>query len=247
MSKKKYTYDYPMPCVACDIILFGYDVDSRELNVLLIERKEEPFMAHWALPGGHINMKETLEQTALRELEEETGTPSEAVHLEQLYTFGDPGRDPRGRYVSVAYMALVDLSTFPKAMAGSDAKAIGWFPIIQNRLSPSSLEIGALPELAFDHLQIIDTALERLQGKIVYQPVAFNLLPNRFTLTMLQDAYECILCKSLDKRNFRKKVLGLGILKPCGRQKGSHRPATLYSFDSKKFWKKKNNGFFFEF
>lgn len=266
MGKKTYTYNYPMPCVTTDVIIFGYDVVFKELKVLFIKRKEDPFADHWAFPGGHIKMNETLEQTALRELKEETGivleetpkfpysrisagdhrqiSPSN-IHLEQLYTFGDPKRDPRGRYITVGYMALVDISSFQKAKAGSDAKEAVWIPIQRDENGQRvNLRGGAF---AFDHYEIFDYALERLASKATYQPVIFKLLPKEFTLTTLQEAYEAVLDRTFDKRNFRKKILSMGILKPCKKQEGTaHRPAELYTYDQKSFWENKRNGFFFE-
>jgi len=260
---KTYTYKYPMPCVTTDVLIFGYDVKDKELRLLLIERKEDPFADHWALPGGHIKMNETLEQTALRELKEETGITGKDVHVEQLFTFGNPGRDPRGRYITVAYLALVDLSSFPKAKAGSDAKSVLWASISRNddcrrvNLGTNLLAFFDKGEfivdeaaeglIAFDHIDIIGVALSRLASKAVYQPVIFNVLPKEFSLTTLQEAYEVVLDRDLDKRNFRKKILSMKILKSCKQEEGTaHRPATLYRFDKEAFWAKKDNGFFFE-
>lgn len=250
---KTYAYKYPMPCVTTDVILIGYDVEENDLRLLLIKRKVKPFADHWALPGGHIAMDETLEETALRELQEETGIAPSDVHLEQVYTFGNPGRDPRGRYITVAYMALVNLANFPNAKAGSDAKETLWASIegSVSQIDGQTLVRGKnkIPHdsIAFDHGKIIQMAIERLKSKIVYQPVVFSLLPKEFTLTTLQKAYETILDRPLDKRNFRKKILAMGILKPCKIEKGTaHRPAKLYQFDGKEFWAKKENGFFFE-
>ena len=216
-----YTYDYPRPSVTVDCVIFGFD-DSQQLKVLLIQRKLEPFRSEWALPGGFVNMDETLEEAALRELEEETGVSD--VFIEQLFTFGNPGRDPRGRVISIAYYALVNLGQH-KIKASSDASKAEWF------------DINDTPKLAFDHSDIFETALYRLRGKVKYQPIGFNLLPQKFTLTQLQQLYETVLgVESLNKRNFRKRIQDMGILKEVGIQEGvAHRPAKLYSFNKEKY------------
>jgi 8-oxo-dGTP diphosphatase len=170
-------------------------VQNHELQVLLIERGIPPFQGQNALPGGFVHAKEALEAAAFRELREETGT--ENLYLEQLYTFGDPGRDPRGQVVTVAYYALVPADRSP-LVATTDAAAARWFPI------------SALPSLAFDHAMIVDYAVNRLRNKLEYTNVGFQMLPIKFTLTALQRLHEAILGKALDKRNFRRKILSLG-------------------------------------
>ena len=192
-----YTYKYPRAALTVDCVVFGFD--ESELKVLLIERGREPFKGKWALPGGFVQVNETLDEAARRELTEETGLKN--VFLEQLFTFGAVKRDPRERVVSVAHYALVKLTDY-KARAASDAANAEWFPVAK------------LPKLAFDHAEIIATALGRLQGKVRYQPIGFELLPPKFTLSELQHLYEAILETPLDKRNFRKKVLGFGLLAP---------------------------------
>lgn len=217
-----YSYEYPRPAVTVDCIIFGLD-ESHQLKVLLIQRANDPYRDYWALPGGFVNAEETLKEAALRELEEETGVKD--VFVEQLFTFGDPGRDPRGRVISVAYYALVNLGEY-ELTASSDASRAEWF------------EINSLPKLAFDHLRIFETALERLRAKVRYQPIGFELLPEKFTLTQLQQLYETILGMegALNKRNFRKRILDMGILQEVGIQEGvAHRPAKLYSFDKEKY------------
>ncbi len=199
--------------VAVDLVIFT--VRDGALQVLLIERGAPPFKGQWALPGGFVRERETLEEAARRELEEETGLRD--VYLEQLYTFGDPDRDPRGRIVSVATYAL----TPPAPLrASTDAANAAWHPAARP------------PKLAFDHARILKTGLERLRAKLGYSTVGFQLLPRQFTLTDLQTLYEAILERRLDKRNFRKKILSLGLLKSEGRTRaaGAHRPARLYSF-----------------
>ena len=217
-----YTYEYPRPGLTVDCIIFGYQ-SGQPLQVLLIQRAILPFRGQWALPGGFVDMDEDLEEAARRELEEETGVSG--VFMEQLYTFGQPGRDPRGRVVSVAYYALVNLSEYP-VRAASDAREAAWFPI------------GQLPPLAFDHAGIIGVAIARLRAKLRYQPIGFELLPERFTLTQLQDLYEIVLGVPLNKRNFRTRILKMGVLQEVGRQENvSHRPAKLYRFDKDKYEK----------
>lgn len=216
-----YTYDYPRPALTVDCVIFGLD-ESHQLKVLLIQRAHPPFQGQWALPGGFVDMDEGLEAAALRELEEETGVKD--VFIEQLYTFGDPGRDPRGRVVSVAYFALVNLEEHP-VEASSDARRVRWF------------EIDNLPQLAFDHKKILQVAISRLRAKVRYQPIGFELLPEKFTLSQLQKLYETILgVEELNKRNFRTRILKMGVLKEVGKQEGvAHRPAKLYSFDKEKY------------
>ena len=225
------TYQYPRAALTVDCVVFGFD--GGELKVLLIQRGLEPFKAQWALPGGFVRVEETLHDAARRELAEETGLQD--VFLEQLYTFGEIKRDPRERVVSVAYYALVKLSNH-KARAATDAATAEWFPV------------SKLPKLAFDHAGIVAAALARLQGKVRYQPIGFELLPPKFTLSELQHLYEAILGTGLDKRNFRKKVLGFGLLMPLRETQmaGRHRPAQLFRFDADKYGKLKKRGFNFE-
>ena len=200
--------------VTVDIVVFT--VHEQTLQVLLIERGIDPFKGRYALPGGFVLAEETLEQAAFRELFEETGTKN--VYLEQLYTFGDPHRDPRGRVVTVAYYALVPTDKSP-LLAGTDAAAAGWYPVF------------ALPPLAFDHGKIVEYAVDRLRNKLEYTNVGFQLLPAKFTLSALQALHEAILGKPLDKRNFRRKVLGLGLVKPSKEMQATGRkPAQLFSF-----------------
>ncbi|MEL7122775.1 MAG: NUDIX domain-containing protein [Bacteroidota bacterium] len=217
-----YTYEYPRPAVTVDCVIFGM-TDQFELKVLLIQRKNEPYINEWALPGGFVDMKEDLETAALRELEEETGIKD--VFIEQLYTFGSPIRDPRGRVISIAYYALVNLEKHP-VRASSDAREVNWF------------DFNDLPALAFDHKNILQVAIERLRAKVRYQPIGFELLPEQFTLTQLQKLYETILGVEapLNKRNFRTRILKMGVLQESGIQEGvAHRPAKLYRFDKDKY------------
>jgi len=216
---KAHGYDpskYERPSVTVDVIMMS--VRQGDLHVLLIKRGAWPFEGMWAIPGGFVNPDESLETAAKRELQEEIGV--EDVYLEQLYTFGDPGRDPRTRVITVVYFALLDSERL-EVRAADDAVDVGWFPVYQ------------LPSLAFDHDKILDYALERLRGKLEYTTIAFSLLSEQFTLRELQRVYEIILHRRLDKRNFRKKILSTGILEDTGAKKmeGTHRPARLYRFN----------------
>ena len=209
-----YSYKYSRPALSVDCVVFG--VDSETLKVLLIQRAQSPFQGQWALPGGFVEMNETVAEAARRELEEETGLTN--VFLEQLYTFSAVERDPRERVVSVAHYALVRMSDH-KAQAATDAADADWFPA------------DDAPHLAFDHADILAYALRRLRYKLEYRAVAFQLLPETFTLTELQEAYEHILNEQLDKRNFRRKVLAAGIVEETPYVRGGvHRPAKLYCF-----------------
>jgi 8-oxo-dGTP diphosphatase len=211
--------------------MFGFD--ETDLKVLLIERALEPFKGCWAFPGGFVNLDEPLDVAARRELEEETGLKN--VFLEQLYTFGGVNRDPRERVVSVAHYALVKLSNHT-AKAATDAAKAQWFPVAK------------VPRLAFDHAEILQTALTRLKSKVRYQPIGFELLPEKFTLSQLQHLYEAVLETRLDKRNFRKKVLSFDLLVPLNETQmlGRHRPAQLFRFNSGKYEKLRKQGFNFE-
>ena len=228
-----YTYDYFHPAVAVDCVVFGLDLEEAELKVLLVRRKGDTFQGRWALPGGFIHEDESLEDAARRELKEESGLTN--VYLEQLYTFGKPRRDPRERVISVAYFALVK-SRGANLKADTDVSDAAWFPA------------SKLPHVAFDHADILETALTRLKGKVRYQPVGFELLPPKFTLTELQRLYEIVLGRSLDKRNFRKKVLATDVLVPLGeKQQGvAHRAAQLYRFDPRAYARRSKTGWFFE-
>jgi 8-oxo-dGTP diphosphatase len=217
--------------VTVDCVVFGLDAGT--LRILLIRRAHDPFAGCWALPGGFVDECETLDNAARRELEEETGLRD--VFLEQLYSFGDPGRDPRGHTVSVAYYALVRRDRH-SPQAATDASEAAWFPVAR------------LPKLAFDHGKIISTAVGRLRGKVRYQPIGFELLAPKFTLTELQSVYEAALERQLDKRNFRKKILAMDLLiETREKQAGvAHRAPQLYRFDAAKYRKLTRQGFNFE-
>jgi 8-oxo-dGTP diphosphatase len=210
--------DRKCPAVTVDVVIFT--VIDNDLKLLLIKRALAPFEGCWALPGGFVRMDESLEDAAKRELFEETGVKN--VYLEQLYTFGDPLRDPRKRIITVSYFALVN----PKGIRlepTTDASEAKWF------------SAHDLPKLAFDHDKIYKYALQRLKWKLEYTTVAFSLLPSKFTLTELQKVYEIILNKKFDKRNFRKKILSLGLIEETREtsKNVSHRPAKLFSFRKK--------------
>ena len=216
--------------VTVDIVIFT--IQQGVLKVLLVKRLIDPFIGQFAIPGGFVLEDEDLDEAAVRELREETGVSD--VYLEQLYSFGKPDRDPRGRVVTVAYFALI--SADRKLKAGSDAAEAAWYAM------------DDLPPLAFDHATILNYALERLRNKLEYTTVGFQLLPEKFTLTELQQVYEAILGKKLEKRNFRRKMSVLKILKPLREYRtGGQRPAQLYRFVAARFEKLKDKGILFPF
>ena len=218
--------------LAVDAIIFGYVIEEKDLQILLIKRKIEPFKDAWALPGGFVKNNETLEDAVLRETDEETGL-KEKPYLEQLYTFSDINRDPRGRVVSVAYYGLVNTG---KLNASSDALEAKWF------------SINNIPNLAFDHDKIIDMGVTRLRNKILYQPIGFELLGDKFTFPQLHNLYQTILGHEFDRRNFRRKFLKLDILNDLKEKEKNvpNKPADLYKFDKIKYQQKIDEGFYFE-
>lgn len=211
----QYCYEYPRPALTVDIVIFT--LRDNHLHVLLIQRGEPPFLGMWALPGGFVRMDESLEKAALRELEEETGVVD--AYLEQLYTYGEPDRDPRGRVVTVTYFALIPADKKVRFEGGSDVTRATWYRMDQ------------LPELAFDHTPMVIYALRRLRYKLEYSAVGFELLPESFTLSELQYTYEIILGEKLDKRNFRRRVLEAGVIEPTpSMRSGEGRPARLFRY-----------------
>ena len=228
--KGTYTYDYPRPAVTTDCVIFGYD--GKELKVLLIERGIEPFKGCWAFPGGVLDMDEDALASARRALKEETGL--ENAFIEQFHTFSEPGRDPRGRVITIAHYALVKIQ---EVEGGDDAAQARWFPI------------GEVPPLAFDHDRILRMAMSRLKERIHFEPVGFELLPDVFTMPQLQNLYEAILEVHFDRRNFASKMLKLGILEDTGdRPAGaSSRIPVSYRFNKEKYNELKAKGFRLEF
>jgi len=226
-----HTYEFPRPALTVDCVVFG--LDDEDLKVLLIERDIPPYEGKWALPGGFVRVGEDLEAAARRELQEEAGVSK--VYLEQLYSYGAPKRDPREHVVTVAYYALVKLSDH-QVRASTDARSVAWF------------SVDDLPKLAFDHDKIQRAAHDRLRGKVRYQPIGFELLPDKFTLRQLQHLYETVLDRELDKRNFRKKILGMDLLVDLNEVETdvAHRAARLYRFDKKKYQRLEKKGFNFE-
>lgn len=218
--------------VTVDIVLVT--IHAETLKVLLVKREKPPFLGKWSLPGGSVQRHESVDEAALRHLQEKTRVGN--VYLEQLYTFGDLGRDPRERVITVAYYAVVHYDRF---RLGSPLNGHGMhlFPVHR------------LPTLAFDHQKIVTYALERLRHKVNYTTICFQLLPEKFTLSELQKAYEVILDQSLDKRNFRKKMIQLNVLKRTAekRMNGPQRPARLYSFTESKVLKLQERGILIPF
>lgn len=217
--------------VAVDAVVFGYS--DNKLKILLIQQKFGSTTNKWALPGGFVKDTETLEQAVIRELNEETGI--KANYLEQLYTFGAINRDERARVITISYIALINPKNY-SLKADTDAKDAKWF------------DINDIPKLAFDHKDIITKGLERLKAKINYQPLGFELLNSKFPFSDLENLYQTILSKKIDRRNFRKKLLSFEILQETTEFKniGSGRPAKLYKFNSKKYRELEQNGFHFE-
>lgn len=236
-----FAYEFPRPAVTVDCVIFGFDAESG-LQLLLIRRRNQPCRGMWALPGGFVRVSdkgdqgEDLEAAARRELEEETG--AKVSYLEQLFTFGAPRRDPRGRTISVAYMALVRAHDH-HIVGRDDATEAEWSPV-------STLIAGKRP-LAFDHDEIIRTGVARLQAKVRYAPIGFSLLSPTFTLSEMQHLYEAVLLRTLDKRNFRRRILAMGILADAGHQENvPHRAAALYRFDKRAYDRAVREGFNFE-
>lgn len=220
--------------VAVDAIVFGYSKDEG-VSILLIKRKYDPYKGSWAIPGGFVLDDESLENAVARELQEETGV--KINYLEQLYTFGNPDRDPRTRILSVAYFGLVKSNQFEKLKATTDAEAAEWF------------NFKHLPKLAFDHKKILSVAIERLRGKIVYQPIGFELLDKKFPFSDLEQLYSTLLDRPVDRRNFKKKIISLGILDELEekvKSTGAGRPGNLFQFNKMTYNRLQKNGMHFE-
>ena len=230
MEENKYCYKYPHPAVTTDCVIFGFN--GERLQVLLIERGIEPYKGRWAFPGGFLKMDETAEEGALRELKEETGL--ESAYIEQLHTFSNPNRDPRERVITIAYYALVKIQ---EVKGGDDAASARWFPLDE------------IPSLAFDHDYILRMATQRLREQIHFQPIGFELLPEKFTIKELQLLYEAILGINFDRRNFAKKMFHLEILTDLEETiwPTPKREAKLYKFNADKYDELKRKGFRLEF
>lgn len=218
MNDTKYMR-YETPGVTVDLVLFT--VGEKRLKIMLTKRVEDPFQGIWSLPGGFLKTDESLDDAARRVLHEKTGVRD--VYMEQLYTFSNPKRDPRSRVITVAYIALIPWQNLPQP-ASSKVSHVTWS------------SVDALPDLAFDHKQIIAYAVNRLRAKVSYSNIVQGLMPKHFRLSELQSMYECIINDKLDKRNFRKSMLATGLLKETGKQDlaGAHRPAMLYKFKTTK-------------
>ncbi|MEP0266404.1 NUDIX domain-containing protein [Dokdonia sp.] len=217
--------------LSVDAVVFGYE--EGVISVLLIKRKYDPFKGKWAIPGGFVLNDESLETAVERELQEETGV--KINYLEQLYTFGNVDRDPRGRVVTVAYVGLIRPNTF-KIFASTDAAQVQWFTI------------NKLPTLSFDHKKILHIAIARLQAKITYEPIGFELLDKKFPFSDLEKLYTTLLGRPIDRRNFRKKMISLNVLDELDEKvsKGSGRPANLFQFNQKRYFQLKEEGIIFE-
>ncbi len=230
MDDLKYCYKYPHPAVTTDCVIFGFDGNG--LQVLLIERGIEPFKRKWAFPGGFLNMTETAQEGALRELKEETGL--ENAYIEQFNTYSDTDRDPRERVITIAHYALVRIQ---EVKGGDDAAKAQWFPIDE------------VPQLAFDHDRILRDAMKKLRERIHFEPIGFELLPEKFTMKDLQVLYESILDVKFDRRNFAKKMLHYELLIQLDEttRPTAKRDALLYSFNKGNYELFKKKGFQLEF
>lgn len=226
----KFRYKYPHPSVTTDCVIFGFD--GNKLEVLLVKRGIDPFKGNWALPGGFVRMEESAEEGALRELQEETGLRE--AYIRQFHTFSAPNRDPRERVITIAYYALVKLQ---EVKGADDADEARWFALDQ------------VPSLAFDHDMILRTALNELRKQIHFEPVGFELLPEKFTIKELQNLYEAVLGVNFDRRNFYNKMKRLGILDQLDERAmpTPKKEAFLFKFNSKKYEELKQKGFRLEF
>lgn len=226
----KYHYKYPHPSVTTDCVIFGFD--GNELKVLLIERGIEPYKGKWAFPGGFMKMDESAKQGALRELQEETGLTG--AYIKQFHTFTEPDRDPRERVITIAYYALVKMQD---VAGGDDAAQARWF------------SMDDVPSLAFDHDRILRMAQLELRRQIHFEPIGFELLPEKFTMTELQQLYEAILDVKFDRRNFYKKMVHLGLLTQLDETDSvpKKKNAFLYKFNRNRYEEMKQKGFRLEF
>lgn len=209
---------FESPGVTVDLSIFT--VNEEQLKVMLVRRAENPYLGFWSLPGGFLKIGESLDVAAQRVLSEKSGVDD--VYMEQLYTFGDPKRDPRSRVITIAYIALIPWQSLPK-------------PESEKITDLTWASVDMLPKLAFDHKQILEYAVTRLRAKVSYSNIVHGLMPKQFRLSELQSMYETISNDKLDKRNFRKRMLATGLLKETGKKDiaGAHRPAMLYQFKTK--------------
>ncbi|HNX54492.1 MAG TPA: NUDIX domain-containing protein [Prolixibacteraceae bacterium] len=218
--------------VAVDSIIFGYDEGGRELKLLLLKRNFEPARGEWSLMGGFLQKDESIEDAAKRILHQLTGLSD--VYMEQLYSFGELDRDPGDRIISVAYFALIKINDSDLELVKNHGAT--WIPI------------SSLPQLIFDHNQMVERAMKKLQVRARTQPIGFELLPEKFTIPQLQGLYEAIYNKSLDKRNFRRKLLAMDLLEKLEEKEkeSSRKGAWYYRFDAKKYEDLLKRGFNFE-
>ena len=209
---------FESPGVTVDLSIFT--VNEEQLKVMLVRRAENPYLGFWSLPGGFLKIGESLDRAAQRVLSEKSGVDD--VYMEQLYTFGEPKRDPRSRVITVAYIALIPWQSLPQPESDK-VTDLTWSPV------------DHLPKLAFDHKAIVNYAVTRLRAKVSYSNIVYGLMPKQFRLSELQSMYESIINDKLDKRNFRKRMLATGLLKETGKKDlaGAHRPAMLYQFKTK--------------
>uniref|UniRef100_UPI003FEDF6B2 NUDIX hydrolase n=1 Tax=Alloprevotella sp. TaxID=1872471 RepID=UPI003FEDF6B2 len=226
----KYCYKYPHPSVTTDCVIFGFD--GTKLSVLLVKRGVEPYKGRWAFPGGFMNMDESAEEGALRELQEETGL--KGAYIRQFHTFTAPERDPRERVITIAYYALVRMQ---EVAGGDDADDARWFTLDE------------VPQLAFDHDQILRKAQKALRQQIHFEPIGFELLPEAFTIKELQNLYEAILDVHFDRRNFKKKIRRLEKLNATNEKvnPSKKKEAILFRFNKAKYNELKQKGFRLEF
>lgn len=226
----KYSYKYPHPSVTTDCVIFSFD--GTKLRVLLVQRGIEPYKGRWAMPGGFMQMDESAEEGALRELKEETGL--QGAYIKQFHAFTEPNRDPRERVITIAFFALVKMQEVKGADDAADAR---WF------------SLDAVPSLAFDHDLILCTALNELRKQIHFEPVGFELLPEKFTIKELQNLYEAILDVNFDRRNFYSKMKRLGILEQLDEtvKPTPKKEAFLFKFNAEKYNELKQKGFRLEF
>jgi ADP-ribose pyrophosphatase YjhB (NUDIX family) len=223
--------EHPKHLVAVDCIIFGYDVADKEIKLLLIKRSFEPAKGKWSLAGGFVNEKESLSEAASRILYNLTGLRN--VYMEQSCTYGEVMRDPGARVVSTAYSALIKIQDIDLEL--------------RERNGAHWQSVSRLPELIFDHRNMVEKALEDLQMQVKIKPVGFELLPEKFTLVQLQDLYEAIYMRAIDKRNFRKKILTMNILERLDEKEKetSRKGAYYYTFIRERYEAFRKNGFFF--